>query len=371
MSFELWQTHPPSDHLFLIWLTRDDFARHQVYTNHLHPYLLLIYGCTWLVQVLSGLPLWVGRNMTPFLIAAVGVVSAAVVVSRARVVSTVYDLRFYASLFLLLGLFMSVWHYWMALYVVNFDNLFPLIAHLNAIVWATTQPRFSKHHAGLVVFSTVLFAAFGWVYTPLVILVLWCYFGRWSDTLTTLVGRNRTLLRVSGIAAIVAAIVYVVPLLLVAVKGYTTSGSPYTFRAGLDGDVRYFQDLAQAVLRPYWPPARTPWMLLFPAFIPLAACLTWGSRTARFRTLSQFGFLAAPYFFSLALFPQSVSIHPYLYDHLLVFPAMLAGMTNCLTPAFQHRIRGPYVLGALLLMAMSIMANLIAIAQAMQKAITS
>jgi hypothetical protein len=369
MSFELWQTRPPSEHLFLIWLTPDDFARHQVYPNHLHPYLLLIYGCTRLVQLVTGLPLWVGRNLTPFLIAAIGIISAALAVGRARVVSPENGPKFYVSLFLLLGLFISVWHYWTALYRVNFDNLFPLIAYLNAIVWASTQPNISNENAGVVMASTAVFAAFGWIYTPLVILALWCYFGRRAKTPVQILANNRTLVAVSAIAGTVAAVTYAVPLLLVAIKGYTTSGSPFTFRAGLDGDIRYFQHAAQAVFRPYSPEARTPWTLIFPAFVPLLVSVMCGSRTARIRSLSQFGFLAAPYFFSLAIFPQSVSIHPYLYDQLLVFPAVLTGVTNCLAPPFQRAIRGPYVLGAILLMAMLLMSNFIAIAQGMQKAL--
>jgi hypothetical protein len=369
LSFELWETYSPRDHLFMIWYSREDFARRAVYPNHLHPYVFLMYGSTKLVQMATGLPLYVGRNMTPFVIAALGVVSAAVVMTRARIAWTMDGLKSYAMLFLLLGLIVSQSHYWTSLYVVNFDNIFPLIAYFTAIVWATATPKIGAENAGIVVLSTVLFAAFGWAYTPFLILALWCYFGRLSDTVARTVARNQALVRASIAGTSMFILVYGLPRVLVAARGYATTDSPYLFRSGLDGDVRYFRHLAQAVFQPNWTEARTPWTLVFPAFVPLVAGLAWSSRLARFRTLAQFGFLAAPYFFSLALFPQAVSIHPYLYDQLLVIPAVLTGATSCLVPTFQRRIRGPYALAAIALTLMLLMSNFIAIAQGIRRVV--
>jgi hypothetical protein len=75
--------------------------------------------------------------------------------------------------------------------------------------------------------------------------------------------------------------------------------------------------------------------------------------------------LFTPYLVSLALFAQAVSIHPYLYDQLLIVPAALAGAFWSLSPMIQRRLEGPGLLAGLLLALILVMANLIGIAQAM------
>jgi hypothetical protein len=82
-------------------------------------------------------------------------------------------------------------------------------------------------------------------------------------------------------------------------------------------------------------------------------------------------FLTSPYLFSVAVFPQSVSIHPYLYDQLLFLPAVLIGAVWALSPQVQRRVRGPSVLALLLLVAALLMANLIAIAQGVRAALSA
>jgi hypothetical protein len=64
-----------------------------------------------------------------------------------------------------------------------------------------------------------------------------------------------------------------------------------------------------------------------------------------------------------------VSIHPYLYDNLLLLPAVLIGSTWVLSRPVQGRLRGGLLLVALLLAAILIMANFIGIAQSVIKVI--
>ena len=219
------------------------------------------------------------------------------------------------------------------------------------------------------------------MYVPLFILALWCFFGRPRQTVGDTVAHNPVLIRASLIAGITGAACYALPHLLVAAKGYSDLSSSFAFRAGLDGDTRYFQDVAQAVIHPYCCTAlRVPislragavWGLLFPAFVPLVfavACGFWQTCRDRTRVTAAFLFLVAPYLWSLALVPQSVSIHPFLYDHLLFLPAALLGSLLMLTRQVQRRLRGPVFLAYLLMMSTVIMANFIAIAQAMKKAL--
>ena len=151
-------------------------------------------------------------------------------------------------------------------------------------------------------------------------------------------------------------------------KGYRSESSPFMFRSGLDGDTRYFQDAIQSVLHPYT--GRTLSSVVFPAFVPIGIALAWmwkGKRGERRRMGRQLAFTFAPYLFSLALFPQSVAIHPYLYDGLIVLPAAIIGATWLLGRHQESALRGTPLLAGLLLAALLIMANPIAIAQGIQR----
>jgi hypothetical protein len=360
LSFQLWETRPASEHLFLVWLTRDDFARHTVYINHLHPYLFFMYAASKAVQLATGLPLAVGRNATGFAVAAVGVVAFAALV-RCVPLSKERGLTFYASLFLLLGFFISEAHYWADMYTTNIDNLYPLWVYLSAILWAAAQPRISARTSTAVIAAAAVFAAFGSIYVPVVIAALW-YCTVWTKT--------RVLVRASAAAAVIGGGVLALPRALAAWKGYSSAASSFLFRSGLDGDTSYFHDPIQAVFRPYWGAPRAWSDLLFPAFVPLlvsAALIFRDRRPRRVRALSQLMFFFCLYAFSLAVFAQSVSIHPYLYDQLLFLPAVLIGATWALSQPVQRRLRGPYLFGAALIILLLITSEYVAIAQVLRK----
>jgi hypothetical protein len=370
LTFRLWQTSPPSQHLFLMWLTPEDFAGHVAYTNHLHPYMFSLYGIVRLIQLTTGATLNVARNLTPFAIAAAGVVAFTFMLLQSRWFVAPPGAKALASLFLALGLFLTEWHFWVSFYTTNLDDVFPLIVFLLAILFACAAPRPERADKRLLLGSAIAFGAYGWLYTPLAIVALWCYHGRF-DGAAQAIDRNRALIGASLACGITGAIALLVPRMLVAVKGYTSVSSPFLFRSGLDGDTRYFHDMAQAILRPFHGDARTWWTLLVPAFVPVVLWLTWGTVgavAARRRLSRVLLFLSSPYLFSIALFPQSVSIHPYLYDQLLFLPAALLGAVWALSPPVQRRMRGPAVLALLLLFAALLMTNLIAIAQGLRPA---
>jgi hypothetical protein len=68
----------------------------------------------------------------------------------------------------------------------------------------------------------------------------------------------------------------------------------------------------------------------------------------------------------VAVIPQAVAIHPYLFDQLLFLPAALVGGLTALSAVVQARLSGPTLLGFLLLATAIIMTNLIQIAQSMR-----
>src|SRR5437867_6268217 len=99
-TFEIWQTTRPARHLYLQWWGRDYLAERKAYTSLLHPYLLSFYGFAKLVRLVTGFPLEVGRNLTPFVMAVVGIATLGILLARSTLRPPEVGLRFYLTLFL-------------------------------------------------------------------------------------------------------------------------------------------------------------------------------------------------------------------------------------------------------------------------------
>jgi hypothetical protein len=120
-----------------------------------------------------------------------------------------------------------------------------------------------------------------------------------------------------------AVISIVVPYVAVSVSGLRGVGSPMFYRSGLDGSTDYFTSMAQAIFQPYAGATARRWALL-----PVPAAALWivattacWSRCIATRMLRQLLVAEACGLFMVAVFPQIVSIHPYVFDFGLIFPA--------------------------------------------------
>ena len=181
---------------------------------------------------------------------------------------------------------------------------------------------------------------------------------------------NRSIVAVAVWCTAAAAISYGLTTATIHLKGYSPLSATLLFRSGLDGDTRYFQNLVQAVVAPC--PVLCCWRrtfadLVLPAFVPIAGWMALRIRVARGPGAAGLGalflFLATPYIASVILFPQAVSIHPYMYDQLLVVPAAAVGGAAAMAVA-GATMNGAVRFAALLVMGFVTMSNLVGIAQA-------
>ena len=127
--------------------------------------------------------------------------------------------------------------------------------------------------------------------------------------------------RQAPVLAATAVVMIALPYAMLRVGHWTGVGSSVPFRSGLDGDTQYFSSIAQAVLQPIDAASR-PWRFLP---LPLAAMATalgaravsssFGARVGRLLLVSW-----SPALVWLVLFPQMVSIHPYLFDFGVLLP---------------------------------------------------
>ena len=370
--FQTWETQPASAHLFLPWRSSADFANRTPYAHHSQAYLLLVYGFVKLVQGTTGISLSRATATVPLLYMAAAVAALCPLLAR---VSGRVDLAAPVarlSLALALGLLVTHSRFWLDLYRFNLDNPHHLLVPLLVVVWCAVRGRGRQ---ASVLAAAGAFAALTPIYVPILLAILVVEGAGRGAILPRTPERRRLLIRVALVCVPIALLARLLPQALAAWKGYQPHGSTFLFRSGLDGDPTYLRSLIQAVVAPCGLTAgccgeRSLTDLLVPAVVPLALVAGWMLRRhpiPRARVLVAAAALAAPYLYSVVLVPQSVSIHPYLYDHLLTTPVILLGVSGMLLPAVQRQLRGGTLLLYALVMAGLVMSNLVALAQAVAR----
>ena len=366
-AFSIWESNPVREHLFLGWRSVESFQNGAPYANHVHPYLLTMYAWTRAVRTVTGAAPYVATNTVPSLYMLVLITAFTTLLARAGMLRRRTDVTRLLTLFVAYGLVLTAWRFWNDLYRFGSDNPYPLLAAVFVLVYAFLLAPVRPVAAAL---SAAAFSALSPIHTPMLLVAVLILFGQGEATPARFLQRNRGLIAIS-LAALGAGVVsFLTPVMLISLKGYVAVGSSYVFRSGLDGDTRYFSNAAQAIFAPC-PPAvccsgRTAGPLLWPAFLPvLLGAAVWRRRPAPVSLGHLLLFLTTPYVMSVVLFPQSVSIHPYLYDHLLIIPAVVVGSASILIPAIEDRLRGAALLVFLLLSGVVLMANLVGLAQAL------
>lgn len=364
--FQIWETEPARDHLFLGWKTLESFQGGIPYANHVHPYLLTMYGWSRAVRAATGLPQYAASNTIPLFYLAVLVAAVTTLLARLGLLRHRSTLLGLSTLFLGYGVIVTAWRFWNDLYRYNSDNPFPLLAGVFILLYAFMLDPVRPVAASV---SAGVFVALSPTHAPMAVVAVMGLFGQSAPTLREFVGRNRAPLVVSATALVMGAAAYLPPWLLSVWRGYVPVGSSVLFRSGLDGDTQYFSNMVQSVVAPCplvccW--GRSWVDLAYPALLPLVVFAPLARRAAPpLRIGHLLLFLCTPYLVNVILFPQSVSIHPYLYDHFLLIPAIVTGTVAMLTPQVEGRLRGAALLGFLLFCGWILMSNLTGIAQAL------
>lgn len=363
--FRTWEAHPASEHLFLGWRNPGAFENRQPYMNHVHPYLLAMYAWAGVVRAGAGVPMPIASNTTTLLYMLVVLAGTTALLARLGLLRRGHEPGGLIILFLGYGFLITTWRFWGDLFRFNSDNPFPLVAGLYVLVCASFVP---PARPWMALASSLAFVAMSPIHAPFLVLAAACVFGEPAATLRELLSRNRLIVRLAISTMAVAFALTLMPRLLIAWKGYTGYGSSWLYRSGLDGSTENFANMFQAVWRTDRNPCylRTPAELFLPMFLPLVALGPWGFRSdhgAPVHPARLLLFLCTPYLCSWILFPQSLSVHAYLYDLLLLIPIAVVGFVLLLSEPIRRRLTGPWLLALGLSMTGLIMTNLIALRQ--------
>ncbi|MNY26827.1 hypothetical protein D3C86_1606970 [compost metagenome] len=153
-------------------------------------------------------------------------------------------------------------------------------------------------------------------------------------------GIDRQICRLALVALVAAVVFYLPSPLISKVLGFTSSNSGWLFRAGLDGDTAYFNNVLKSILDPQFPrPIPTIAVPILFLVAQLAyfrvirrresAGVTAPASTSPLAGISMFYYLLfSQYVMTSLLWPQAVAIHPYLFDYLLMAPVFVAIVLN-------------------------------------------
>lgn len=130
-----------------------------------------------------------------------------------------------------------------------------------------------------------------------------------------------------------------VPFLITAAFFEHTSASGFLFRTGLDGSTTYFQGHWQAAFDPFSHMRSIERALSIKlAVLAIIMAVAWlRFRVAFFDEAKILGIALLPYVSHWIVFPQSISIHPYLYDLMFLIPVdmVIVLITAKLVTKFQ------------------------------------
>jgi hypothetical protein len=349
-TFPIWQQYSFLKHGFLMYLAPGDFQLGKAYSNHSTLYLLfmnLLYKLQLMYPLLT-------MRMTGAFLAMSASLAAIVFVIFSQIKN---NMNYKKIILMLLGLiyFMTMPTFWISLGKFNVDNpfvfIFPLLV-LMAYQLAFEAKKGLKFWLLVVVFCAV-------TPTSAVLLAIFLLIKSLSAT-----GTRRDFILVGCVLILMGSLFYLEPVVFSKILGFTSKNSSWLFRSGLDGDMQYYSNFINAVLSPAF--IRPIYILLIPISL-LSVQLLYSYNKKESTDLkaeihhSEFlQIIFSVYVVSLLFWPQAISIHPYLYDHLIVAPIVVWIILNF---AYSPKYVTHFSFWVLL-MSFLVMFNLTQIAQA-------
>jgi hypothetical protein len=354
-TFSYWDAAPITRHLGLAFDSDDDVAKGRAYQHMAPGWLALAYGVMKPLRW-AGVSYATGQNAIVFVTFAVMVlmVSAAVLTSgREGATGDVASAASWLVLVLLgFGVVATLPSLWVAAIVGNPEAHDRFLATVGvAFISVLDFQGRPIGRAGF--FVAVAIALIAPMYAACLVIALACL-GMSLRRSEWLILAGLTTVGIAG------------PYVMLWIGGWQGVGSSLFYRSGLNGDVTYFSSMLQAVFQPFDDGGRA-WRLLPLITVAPAAALAafaW-SRPVGERMLRQLLFCWSPALLWIVAFPQAVSIHPYIFDFGLLFPAAFC-LAFWVTQAEAQRLfteRRALAFAVFIVMAGLLMTNLIDLAR--------
>lgn len=315
MTFPVWDKFSFLRHGFLVFLTKNDFYEGVAYSNNSTAYLLFMYPFYKIEMLMHQLPMRV-------VVAYIEMIFYVTVIGFILFSNLKQRLKFDQAILILLAVMFLVTmpDFWISAGKFNVDNPFRLqFPLLLLIAFLLSRGEFSGIRLWIPLGIFCILAPIS--------AALLGFFLAVSSIKNAVFCKK--LIKLSLAIIFISVTVYLQPVLTSKILGFSSSNSSWIFRAGLDGDVSSFNNAFNSVLQPFYP--RPMYLILVPLSLLLLQLALIklrykASNDIDLTLLSGFdlklfyGILFSQYLITLLLWPQAVSIHPYLYDFMLVGP---------------------------------------------------
>jgi len=350
-TFPVWHKYPLTKHGFLTFLDADDYTKGHAYANEATIYLWLMWV---LYRVESVFPSVTMRVADAFFCMSATLVAIWSAIPKSTWVKL--DFRHGVLLLVAFSYFLTLPTFWISLGKFNVDNVFVLI--FPVLLFASAFIVRGGPHGKRFWLTAVLMCAL----MPMTAAL----FGTFVGVRAILSRRlNLRMLRSALVMIFVAVGFYLQPVIVAKLLHFSSENSTWLFRSGLDGDMRFYGNFINSILVPQF--NRPMYFILMP--IALLIFQLWYRN--KFYADSNFpreqngSHVMMPYLFSsylltLLLWPQAVSIHPYLYDAFLIGPIGTWVVLNFATREVHER----HYLAWLIVLLFLITFNITKIAQA-------
>jgi hypothetical protein len=342
VTFYIWENYAQSKHGYLVFLSLEDFNKNIAYSNHSTAYLFYMYA---LYKIEMLIPAFQMRLVAAF----INMISLAAAVFY--IISNINkkDIALVKGILILLAvIFMvSMPGFWISAARYNVDNPFPLIFSLLILIsFFIWQDKGSGKRVWI---SILIFAIFSPISAAILGVALSLYSLRSNDF-------DKELYILAIVTLFLGCIFYIQAPVISKILGFTSSNSGWLFRSGLDGNTASFSNAFMAVVSPRHP--RPLHIIAIPILLLITQAvfsrLVVGIQKPIFMendkdpTSRDAGFyyflISSQYIFICLLWPQSVSIHPYLYDYFFIAPASVIVILNFLNFPVHLNTRQIWVL---------------------------
>ncbi|MBU3564436.1 hypothetical protein [Polynucleobacter sp. MWH-HuK1] len=328
VTFRIWDNYDPSNHGFLVFYSLEDFKKNIAYSNHSTAYLLYMYVLYKIEMLIPAFQMRVVSALINMLSLAGAVFYIIANITKKSISLNKGFLVLLSVIFML-----SMPGYWISVARFNVDNAFPLIFTILVLlaffIWK------DKGGGKRVWGSLLLFAIFSPISTVVTGLALYLYSFRYD-------GLNIKLFKLASVSVLIGCVFYLQAPILLKILGFTSSNSGWLFRSGLDGNSAYFSNAFLSVVSPHFP--RPLHIIAIPILLLLAQVVYSRSAAGIAKLegedrdegmtssgMEVFNFLIfSQYIFTLLLWPQAISIHPYLYDYIFLAPTSVLIILNFL-----------------------------------------
>lgn len=359
--YYIWENKPFTSHYLLSFQSVENYDQKIAYLGYSPPFLILIYLYSKILAFILGISLELTTRVTSIFYSFIfsGVYLFTIINNPDKSPLNKYLVQF--SIFCVFGIMLSIPGFWIELTQDSgTDNVFPIMMYIILYLFVyVNRKEFTSIWFKTGVIAICLLIPLQGVLT---IFTLAFYVFREDNK-----SKHSDFVFFLLFALAVALFSNFYPVIIAKLLHYNNNSSSFLFRSGLDGDVSYYKNMLQALVNPICRSFPREWSSLIPEIIfVVIAYLIGGNRILKADTglWGSYLFLFFPYIFALILWPQSVSIHPYLYDYMLELPLFFVASSLVVSFSVQKNLRGPFALLFILGLISLLMYNFTMIAQA-------